>query len=523
MAGIVDFNSKKLTALLDEFGLHQAWLNILATRIAKNEVFSYMLKDKQFDNCTILDGDLIEGLSVGEIGVLYEYSLSSNDTESRKDNGQFFTPDDVAVLLAGHSKEFGDGKWLDPCSGIGNLSWHLVNMQKNKEHFATNCLILADKDELALFIARVLFTLSFQEKDKDFFNTIKKNFVRFDFLSVANNGVPSLFATNSLSLIPEHDFVIVNPPYLEIEKPDSRFETEKCKDLYAYFLENIIKTSKGFISITPQSFTNAGKFYSLRKLLLDNYPNITIYNFDNIPDNIFHGIKFGSKNTNKANSIRVAITIALQSPKIRRITSLLRWQSSERKKMLSNLDLFLSEVELTPDYFPKVNKVFEPIFNELDKSKTLGQKMSDRETNFALYIPSSPRYFIPALKKSVKRSSLKTIYFHNESDLNIAYVEINSSLMYWWWRVRDGGMTLSLETLKSLPLLDFIPSNEIIKKIETSEKENKVYKMNAGAMQENVKHPLSLLSEINNQVIPKYSDQLLKTHLNSELEQMCFL
>jgi hypothetical protein len=258
-------------------------------------------------------------------------------------------------------------------------------------------------------------------------------------------------------------------------------------------------------------------------LLLNNFPNISIYNFDNIPDNIFHGIKFGSKNSNKANSIRAAITIALPSPKVHKITSLLRWQSSEREKMLSSLDIFLSKVELTADYFPKVNKIFEPFFNELDKTKTLGQKMSDTITNFVLYVPSSPRYFIPALKKSVKRSSLKTIYFNNETDLNIAYTEINSSLMYWWWRVRDGGMTLSLETLKSLPLVDFIPSSEIIKKIESSEKVNKVYKMNAGEMQENVKHPISLLSEINNQIIPKYSEQLLKTHSNSELEQVCFL
>jgi hypothetical protein len=523
MSGILNFDSKKLNALLDTFGIHQTWINILATRITKNEKFLYILKDRQFEHCTVLEDDLIDGLSVGETGVLYEYSLSRADTESRKDNGQFFTPDDVAELLAGYSKKFGSGKWLDPCSGIGNLSWHLVRIQENREYFAANCLILSDRDELALFIARVLFTLSFQEHDADFFNTIEKNFVTFDFLSAADNAVSSGFPGTGLSSIPEHDFVIVNPPYLETGKPDPRFETGKCRDLYAYFLENIIKTSRGFIGITPQSFTNAAKFTVLRKLLLDNFQNISIYNFDNVPDNIFHGIKFGSKNSNKTNSIRAAITVALPNPKIRRITSLLRWQSSERKEMLAHLDVFLSEVALTPEYFPKVSKIFEPVFNELDKSKTLGQKMSDTKTDFALYIPSSPRYFIPALKNSVKRTSLKTIYFNSEHDLNIAYVAINSSLMYWWWRVRDGGMTLSAATLKSFPLVDFTPGKDIIRKLEISEKENRVYKMNAGSIQENVKHPLSLISEINNQVIPKYAGQLLTAHSNSELAQICFL
>jgi 23S rRNA G2445 N2-methylase RlmL len=77
-----------------------------------------------------------------------------------------------------------------------------------------------------------------------------------------------LFKTrNELDAIPIHDFVLVNPPYLSTVA-DSRFETAKAGDLYAYFMENIVKTSKGFISITPQSFTNAQKFDSLRNLLL---------------------------------------------------------------------------------------------------------------------------------------------------------------------------------------------------------------------------------------------------------------
>jgi hypothetical protein len=54
----------------------------------------------------------------------------------------------------------------------------------------------------------------------------------------------------------------------------------------------------------------------------------------------------------------------------------------------------------------------------------------------------------------------------NNNDLNKAYLLLNSSFMYWWWRVRDGGMTLSFETIKSLPLLDF----EIDKKIINSQR-----------------------------------------------------
>jgi hypothetical protein len=202
------------------------------------------------------------------------------------------------------------------------------------------------------------------------------------------------------------------------------------------------------------------------------------------------------------------------------ITSLLRWRTHERDVFFSKLDKFLSKPKLTSDYFPKVNSRFITLYNKVSKLKTLDSILSPVETQFALYIPSAPRYFIPALKKPVSRTSLKTLYFANMDDLNKAYLLINSSFMYWWWRVRDGGMTLSFETIKSLPLLDFKLDKKLINKLTKSESSNLVFKMNAGSLQENVKHDSSLISEINDLVAPKYSQLLMLTHENSELVQL---
>jgi hypothetical protein len=381
-------------------------------------------------------------------------------------------------------------------------------------------MILSDKDGLALEIARVLFTLSFQKNQKDFYHQIKHRFVTFDFLSVADNGAAVLFGSGQLSAIPVHDFVIVNPPYLGLKSEDTRFETSKAKDRYAYFLENIIKTSKGFVSVTPQSFTNTRRFVSVRRMLLAAYPVLKIYAFDNIPGNIFFGVKFGSSNSNTSNSIRAAITVARLGDEDRKITSLLRWKTSEREVLFNRLDEFLSDVPLTEEYFPKVSSVFRALFGKLEKAPRLGAMLSDETTKYALYVPSIPRYFIPALKTSVSRASIKTLYFQSEADLNRAYLLINSSLMYWWWRVRDGGMTLSLETLRSLPVPKFSVPEELVRALVLSESSNKVYKLNAGAVQENVKHDLDLVRRINEQVIPQYSIRLLRTHENSELVQL---
>ena len=510
--------SEQLNSLISKHGLKKTWMAILYTHLSTKPKLSYVTKDPAFLKVKPLKKDLISQLSIGEISVLYEYSVSLKDAKARKSNGQFFTPDDVAQFMAKSALKFEPGSWLDPCSGIGNLSWHLAKMQNDPESFILNSLTLSDKDPLALFIARVIFTVSFQEKHDDLFYRISNRFILFDFLSVAQKNEQTLFSDNEeLNAIPDHDYVIVNPPYLST-KIDQRFETAKAGDLYAYFLENIIKTSKGFVAITPQSFTNAGKFESIRRLLIENFQSLCIYNFDNVPANVFKGYKFGSDNSNKSNSIRAAIIVAKPGLGSHKITQLLRWRSDERNVLFENLDKFLSEVNLTEKFFPKVGKPFGNLYAEVSNLPALKTILLGKKTKFSLHVPSAPRYFIPALMKPVKRTSQKTIYFASEADRNYAYLLINSSFMYWWWRLRDGGMTLSLETLSSLPLLDIKVSSKLVAELTNSESKSKVYKKNAGSMQENVKHPLKLVSKLNKWLLPEYCDDLTKLHGNSDIK-----
>jgi hypothetical protein len=97
---------------------------------------------------------------------------------------------------------------------------------------------------------------------------------------------------------------------------------------------------------------------------------------------------------------------------------------------------------------------------------------------------------------------------------------INSSFTYWWWRVRDGGMTLSLETIRSIPLIEFKLNKKLINDLETSESTNKVFKKNAGVKQFNVKHSQELQVTLNNKLTPKYSKILTELHENSEFTRL---
>ncbi len=524
MASGFSFDPAFLVNEIEKNGLKKTWANLLHTRISNDDVqFKYILTSPFLKGSKTLEVDILKSLSIGEISVIYEFCVAHLDHNSRKENGQFFTPDDVSKFMAKASLKFEHGVWLDPCSGIGNLSWHLVEAQKDKEEFLKTCLILSDRDPLALEIARVLFTLSFQKNCARLYEDIEPRFVTFDFLSVADKGDGSIFNDAPLEKIPSHDFVLVNPPYLGLKKEDSRFEAAKAKDLYAYFLENIIKTSLGFISVTPQSFTNAAKFASIRSMLTSRFPNIRIYAFDNIPGNIFFGVKFGSQNSNTANSMRAAITIAKQGKREFKITSLLRWKTSERQELFKYIDKFLARVDTQFDFFPKVSSVHIELFNKVVDLPRLEQYISRKITNFPLYVPSSPRYFISALKKKVERSSMKVLYFENEATRDYAYLLLNSSFMYWWWRVRDGGMTLSLETIHSVPMPEFKISQKLVAELELSERTNVVFKKNAGANHENVKHDQALISRVNKLVMPSYSASLQKTHENSELVQLAEL
>ncbi len=67
---------------------------------------------------------------------------------------------------------------------------------------------------------------------------------------------------------------------------------------------------------------------------------------------------------------------------------------------------------------------------------------------------------------------------------------------------------------------EFEVDSKLIKELEKSETSNLVYKMNAGALHENVKHDQSLVMKLNILILPRFSRRLILTHENSELVQL---
>ena len=68
--------SEQLNSLILKHGLKKTWLAILYTHLSAQPKFKYVTKDPAFAKVKALKKDMISDLSIGEISVLYEYSVS---------------------------------------------------------------------------------------------------------------------------------------------------------------------------------------------------------------------------------------------------------------------------------------------------------------------------------------------------------------------------------------------------------------------------------------------------------------
>lgn len=379
--------------------------------------------------------------------------------KEKKKNGIYYTPLDFCEFMVNKALKIDDGEgvWLDPCCGLGALSISLSSLQKDPISFIKNRLVINDTDKNQLDIALNNFKEKFGVVPKSF----NQDFLTYDF---------------------KCDFIIMNPPYFKYKK----------NDMYSYFLEKACLNTKGFISINPLSYTNGVKFNTIRKKIL-NFKSVNLYHFDNIPGRVFDDA-----------SVRASIIIVSNITNERKTTGIIRWKTKNREDMLKNIDDNLDDAILTPDIFYKTY----PSTSHLIHNDILSNYVV-KKSNFPLYITNTPRYFITASTKKLNRSQQIEIFLKDEDTFNQALIMLNSSYLYWWWRVCDSSLSLTKKTLLTLPWIDIKYPTNIIGDIIFSEEKNKVYKKNAGKLQENIKHPKDLIQQLNSLFL---DERFIKLH-----------
>ncbi|MBQ3825840.1 MAG: N-6 DNA methylase [Spirochaetaceae bacterium] len=291
-------------------------------------------------------GENTDFLHVKNFGEMYEIGLAVQDKIQKKNNGQYYTPEDVALVMSEWIDSLDGENICDVACGTGKLILtylDFIGNEQAKKLIQDGRLYLYDIDSIALKICTTSILLKYGKDLKD-----KIHIIDGDFLSAKNN-------------LPENCKVISNPPYAAIQQIGFDWkETQVLNDsheLYSCFMEKIIKNCNSAVIITPYSFISGAKFYSLRTIL--NQCNGEIYSFDNVPGTIFCGRKHGIFNTNTSNSVRAAITVLRKDNCDGfRLTPLIRFKSTERKELLQckMLESFLSPKrqkisQTSPAYF----------------------------------------------------------------------------------------------------------------------------------------------------------------------------
>lgn len=435
----------------------------------------------------------LRGMTIGEIGVVYEALLALSNRRNRKARGQYFTPDDVAAFMAQQAAKFPEGTWLDPCCGVGNLSWHLAAAMDAPGDFVKHRLALVDIDLVALKTATALIVASFAPpEDRTVLPSLSERATAVDYLG--NKPVPG------------HDFVLMNPPYAATAVRRS-FRTGKTRDTFAYFLERA-STAKGLVAITPASYLSAAKYAPVREVV-DEREGGDVYVFDNVPDTVFRGFKYGSANTSQTNFVRAAILVSPPGAHGWRVTPILRWSARSRERLWAAAPLFLRDRHLGPGgQWAKIMPGTEEVWAYMESApRKLRDLVTQEPTDFALEVGSTPRYYVSATKRSLDRRSKHVLNFNSEADRQVAYLLLNSSLPYWWWRCLDGGVTLNRATLLSLPVpeslkdLDPKACAAFTSELEGSETRDLRIKLNAGRPNENVRRPRELAQRLDSAIL----------------------
>lgn len=438
----------------------------------------------------------LHGLSIGEIGVVYEALVALSDHHSRREKGQYFTPDDVATFMAVEAARFPPGSWLDPCCGVGNLAFHLARVLPDAADFVTNRLALIDLDPIALKTAVALLVANFAaDGDTAALPALVSRSQARDFLSTRR--------------LPPHDYVIVNPPYARAARLPG-WATAKTGELYAYFLERVATQSTGFVAITPATHLGGVKYAPVRELLgglrgASGPRGGEVIVFDNVPDTCFRGYKYGSTNTSTTNFVRAAVTISSPAHTSWTVTPILRWAARSRARMFSGARTKLVPLRTaTGGEWAKVMPGTEQIWDALAPStETLGSLVSPGPTRRRLEVAATPRYYVSGTTRHLDRGSKHVLHFRNSADFERAYLVLNSSLPYWWWRCLDGGVTLQLRTLLSLPLPPaIVPPASLLAGLAASEELDLVTKLNAGRENQNVRRPRWLVDAIDAALLP---------------------
>jgi hypothetical protein len=165
----------------------------------------------------------------------------------------------------------------------------------------------------------------------------------------------------------------------------------------------------------------------------------------------------------------------------------------------------------------------------IEKSHETMESLIDEQGDLVLSMPNTCRYFTSAANKMMNRNGQIVLRFSDIDKFSYVYCMINSSFVYWHWRIYDGGITYPKKLLMNLPVFYSILTEEdkeffrnTAGEMISVSQQYIVTKSNVG-VQENIKFPRQYRDKINKKIISILGvDQDVKDldviHSNTALE-----
>lgn len=207
------------------------------------------------------------------VGQVYAKTVT---TQHKKDNGQFFTPTEIAHFMSGLASQTNSKlKILDPGCGTAVLSSSLIEtLAKQNDNLNEIELVVyeIDKNILPYTLATIDYLGEWlkQYKIKLFPQLNIDDFVLENKDCFEQSA--TLFSEPKSAIF---DIVISNPPYFKISKEDKRATIAKSivwgqPNIYSIFMivaTKLLKESGELIFITPRSFASGNYFRAFREAL----------------------------------------------------------------------------------------------------------------------------------------------------------------------------------------------------------------------------------------------------------------
>lgn len=499
-----DLTISTYSDMLESMSLKKVWDNII--KLINNS----SLKD--INNSKIKFDDL---------GELYEYGLAETNKINKKEMGKYYTPKDVASVMAKLLLENEIDNLVDVAVGTGNLIIEVLIEMINSgydivDFIKSGRLWLYDKDQIAINIALAKINVLLNENLTSYINVVCADFL------------------NKKITLPEGCSVITNPPYSLVKDLDNKWNDSvvmrESKDLYAGFMDKILDYAEHAVLVTPQSYLVAQKFSKLRKKLGENFYG-EIFSFDNVPGTLFNGKKHGIFNTNTANGVRASITnIKRNGHNGFRLTHLIRFKTDQRKDVI-DLDFMRSKLGMTEQDLKMPVKSFkelEPFVlavlnnDHIYLEDIIEMNPKKYNDNYKLNVNSSARYFTVVSKRTLDRSGTFEIYAKSQDYYYLLYALTNSSYAYMWWRFIDGGILYSKRHLFKTPIMNSLLSKiddikSVVDEMISMEENYLSYKLNAGKEQESIKFPIKYRRKLNSILFEDNSKDFEMLHRNYEV------